>query len=270
MLIDSKAQVMTSIVAIRCTDGVVIGADSAVTHGDGAGYRTMETPTEQKIEIIENKIIIAGTGAVGHHQRFVNRIKQCWRDKRFDGADAHGFAKVLSSEGIKEFAETHVQNLAYSALVAYEAKGEPILCEFLGGPILNPNTPTSFQPEMKDVSGDLWFASTGSGQQLTDPFLAFIRNVFWSDGPPNLKGGKFTVRWTLQHVCELAPGGINEPIHIATLSSHKGKFKAKMLTEEDMLESANLVSDATAQFSKFRDVILGTEESTNTAPPPKR
>jgi 20S proteasome alpha/beta subunit len=57
---------MTSIVAIRCKDGVVMGADSSATFGDGGHVRTIEQLTDRKIEIVGNttKLIIAGTGYI--------------------------------------------------------------------------------------------------------------------------------------------------------------------------------------------------------------
>jgi 20S proteasome alpha/beta subunit len=43
---------MTSLVAIRCKDGVVIGSDSSATFGDGSYVRTIEQTTDRKIEIV--------------------------------------------------------------------------------------------------------------------------------------------------------------------------------------------------------------------------
>jgi 20S proteasome alpha/beta subunit len=41
---------VTAIVGIRCKDGVVIGADSSATFGDGGGNRFIEQSTRKKIE----------------------------------------------------------------------------------------------------------------------------------------------------------------------------------------------------------------------------
>jgi 20S proteasome alpha/beta subunit len=67
---------MTAIVGIRCKDGVVIGADSSATFTDGGQVRTIEQPTEKKIEIIGDKVIVAGTGSVGHGQRFCAVVRK--------------------------------------------------------------------------------------------------------------------------------------------------------------------------------------------------
>src|SRR5882762_8782723 len=89
-----------------------------------------------------------------------------------------------------------MNNLQFAAMVAYPANDQPSLCELPGGPGI-------FQPEIKKVD-DLWFASTGSGQSITDPFLALLRKVYWRDEAPSLQGGIFTALWALQHACEVS------------------------------------------------------------------
>jgi hypothetical protein len=122
-----------------------------------------------------------------------------------------------------------------------------------------------FQPEIKDPK-DLWFASAGAGQPITDPFLALLRSVFWRESAPNLRGGIFTVLWALRHACEINPGGIKEPIKIAVLETAKGKYGAHMLTEDELLEHGNIVDSATGHMAQFRGTLLG---ELKTGAPPK-
>jgi hypothetical protein len=104
---------MTSIVGIRCTDGVVIGADSAASFSDGR-HATIEQLTDQKIKIIGDSIIIAGTGYVGHMQRFTAAVEHQWVQGTFSGKNDMAFAQIMSSEGLKEFNLTHtVPNIAF-------------------------------------------------------------------------------------------------------------------------------------------------------------
>jgi 20S proteasome alpha/beta subunit len=196
---------VTAIVGIRCKDGVVIGSDSSATFGDGGGNRIIEQSTIRKIEIVGESVIVAGTGAVGHMQRFRAVIERLWSSKAFMGKTEIEVGKTLSSAGTSDFAQTSaMNNLQFAAMVAYPAMDQPSLCELPGGPGI-------FQPEIKKVD-DLWFASTGSGQPITDPFLALLRKVYWRDEAPALQGGIFTALWALQHACEVNPGGINEPV----------------------------------------------------------
>ena len=66
---------MTAVVGILCSDGVVVGTDSSMTMASGT-FRTIEQPTE-KLDVVDNRAIIAGTGSVGHGQRFRNVIENC-------------------------------------------------------------------------------------------------------------------------------------------------------------------------------------------------
>src|SRR5258705_10616512 len=84
----------TAIVGIRCKDGVVIGADSSATFGDGGGNRFIEQSTRRKIEIIGENVIVAGTGAVGHMQRFTAVTQKLWSDKAFAGKSETEIGKM--------------------------------------------------------------------------------------------------------------------------------------------------------------------------------
>jgi hypothetical protein len=254
---------MTSIVGIRCKDGVVIGSDTSATFGDER-HRTIEQETERKIEIIGNAVIVAGTGYVGHHQRFVALVRKLHNLGTLRSqSQALDKAKLLSQEGVKEFAATHVQRLEYGSLVAFEAEGQPVLCEYPLGQL----GAGGFQPEIKMPDDKLWFASIGSGQQITDPFLALVRKIFWPDGPPTLKEGKFMALWALKHACEVNPGGIKEPIKIAVLEKKGRDWKSSLLTEAEQAEAEGVVTAATEHFRDFRKVLLG--EETQTQPPPE-
>ena len=88
---------MTAIVGIRCKDGVVIGADSSATFGDGVGNRFIEQSTRRKIEIIGESVIVAGTGAVGHMQRFSAVIQKLWDTKSISGKSEIEIGRRMTS-----------------------------------------------------------------------------------------------------------------------------------------------------------------------------
>lgn len=249
---------MTSIVALRCSDGVVIGADSAVTFGSSGGrVLTIEQHTSQKIRIIGNRVILAGTGQVGLMQRFHAALERESDASTFDSIETGiEFGKKLSDIGLRDFNDTNLRNIEFSAFVAFVAGGQPYLCELDGD--------SHFQPELKEPT-DLWYVSSGIGQQITDPFLALLREAFWSEGPPNLRGGIFTALWALKHVCKINAGGIGDPVNIAVLDQNAGNV-ARMLTAEELAEHDNVVEGAMKHLGSFRDILEG---KSITAPPPK-
>ena len=69
---------MTSLVAIRCKEGVVIGSDSSATFlatANMCGPSNKRLIEKSKIVGNLNRLIVAGTGYIGHHQRFVESVR---------------------------------------------------------------------------------------------------------------------------------------------------------------------------------------------------
>lgn len=155
---------MTAIVGVLCRDGLVIGTDSSTTFGSGVGPPIMEQPTE-KLQIFSNTIIVAGTGQVGLGQRFGRIIEVAYQDNVFRSGQHHtAVGTELCRRTIADFSSTQAKQGSYGALVGFPLGDKVCLCEF---PI------SDFQPEFKTET--MWYCSMGSGQPLTDPFLALIR-----------------------------------------------------------------------------------------------
>ena len=157
---------MTAIVGILCADGLVIGTDSSVTFAAGQ-LRTIEQPIE-KLYIVGDMIIVAGTGQHGLGQRF-GRVVEIELGKSLFTKTNHVtyVGKRLAAAGIEDFTSTNAPKNAYGALVGFPLGDAPHICEF---------AVADFQPEFKDSK--MWYVSMGSGQPITDPFLAFIRDVW--------------------------------------------------------------------------------------------
>lgn len=239
---------MTALVGIYCKDGIVIGADSAATSAAAGGIRTVEQPV-MKIDIIDGRIIIAGTGQVGLGQRFRAQLADLWTNRKLTGVDKFGWARTVAATAIKDFQETAVQHEQYGALVAFPCKHEHHLVEF---------ALRDFQPEFKD--GNIWYVSMGSGQLIVDPFLAFIRDVFWNGGPPTIQDAIFATTWALDHVIGVNPGGVNGPVHIATLEKDRGEWKARLLSENDLLEHRANIGAAKDALRTYKERMSeGTE-----------
>ena len=258
---------MTAVIGVNCVDGVVVGADGSVTFVADQQRSTIEQPTK-KIKIIHDRIIVTGSGSVGYQQRLVRVVtKLLDGNDRFhdnnnpvDNNDPVAIGELVCRKSIENFQRTYVKKLDYSALIAFPAGNKLSLCEFPGD--------SGFQPELKLLDDGSWYVSMGSGQYITDPFLAFLRSIFWKDGAPTIRGGVFTVLWALLHACEVNPGGINEPITLAVLRrTKKGKILASELSSAELAEYRNIVDDAEQHIGDFRDVLLGRA---GTREPPRR
>jgi hypothetical protein len=242
---------MTILVGIRCKDGVVIGTDSSVTFGTMGG-RTIEQAA-RKLEILEGCIIVAGTGQVGLGQRFCHQLGQAYQQKKLSGLHHIDAGKAMSKIAIEDFASTHANKGVFGALVAFPAKHDVHLCEF---------AIEDFQPEIKTER--IWYASMGSGQAIADPFLGLMRKVFWETGMPSLTDGVFAATWTLQHTIDVNPGGVNGPIHLATLRLDNGKPVAKFISEEEIGQHVENVRGAEKYLQGYSQVLQG-----NTGAPPE-
>jgi len=231
---------MTAIVGIRCQDGIVLGTDSSATFGVG-NLRTIEQPTDHKLEIISEKVMVAGTGQIGLGQRFTHIVKKAYDLHLFKG-DAIDVVTTLSHNTIQDFARTAAPK-QYGALLAFPIENKPYLCEFAAGDL---------QPEIKD--DHLWYCSMGSSQPITDPFLGFFRRIFWKDGLPSVSEGVLAALWTIQLAIELNPGGVGGDAVIGVLAKGTdGKLVARYLSDDELAEQREAIDAAEEHLRAFRD-----------------
>jgi hypothetical protein len=245
---------MTVLVGVRTSSGVVIGTDSSATFGNGQ-LATIEQPTK-KIEIIQEKIIVAGTGQIGLGQRFCNQVIASINRQDYKHKNAIEMATEMSRVAIIDFQQTGVKLGQFGALVAFAYKNDLQLCEF----------PCSdFQPELKT---SVWYASMGSGQLIADPFLALIRRVFWKDTAPSFPEAVFAVTWVLQHAIAVNPGGINGPMQIAVLQNVSGAPKARLLSDDELDAHKENATGAEEHLRKYREILQGTATAAPDVPKP--
>jgi len=222
---------MTILVAIFCKDGVVIGADSAATFVAATGIPTIEQRT-QKIEIIDNQIILAGTGQIGLGQRFSAIVQEAYKNNVFRQDNPLEIAKYLAHQTIRDFNFTNAPLNQYGALLAFHCGNKPYLIEF---------DVQGFQPELK--TEQLWYVSMGTGQMIVDPFLGFLRELFWQKGQPSSQNGVFSVIWALEQAIQLNTGGINAPMQIALLYKENDEYMARQLDLEDFVEHEGIIKE---------------------------
>ena len=250
---------MTLIVGVLCTDGVVIGTDSAVTFATAGREHTIEQYARQKIHVIENHIIVAGTGQVGLGQRFADVAEHHWKKEDFQEKSVLDIGRMLATSALNDFSQTSLMQIPYGALAAVPCRDKAELIEFQYG---------DFQPEVK--TKDIWYASMGSGQPVADPLLGFMRKTFWGDSPPTRQDGVFAVTMVLELGCEMAPTGVAAPIQIAVLAPNpddKGRFSASRLTEEELLEHRDNVNNAIKHFSEYKKILHSAPKEPPSPPP---
>lgn len=254
---------MTVLVGVYCRDGIVVGADSAAVSAHGQTPLIMQQAT--KIDIVGDRTVLATTGALGLGQRFRHHVEEEWREKGFQGSE-HALSTSLCRRTLRDFESTGVrfgnQGLGFGALLAAPLDGRQSLIEF---------GTTDFQPEIK--SEQIMFVSMGSGQVLADPFLGFIRRVFWKNEAPRLQEGIFGALWALVHTIDLVPGTVSEPIQMAVLArEQKGQWRARKLVDDELgehREHCKVLEERIGPSTAKPAMEAGTETAPPAPKPPK-
>lgn len=262
---------MTLIVGVKCKDGIVVGADGAAAYA-ALGTNTILQPTK-KLTIIDSRIIVGESGAVGLGQRIVGIIEELSKDQTTFSSQSQSSPKkpFQAMTTVREKLHPHLIQELQACAQAAPAVGQQIAISsaialtVLAVPVQG--NPCLFlfdqQGATKAASDDLPFITIGSGQAIADPFLAFLRRIFWPSGTvPNLGDGIFATLWTLVHAIETHPGGVAKPIQIAVLKGNKAKF----LEEAEYAEHYQNIEAAEGALKNYRTSLVSSD--TTTTPPP--
>jgi len=259
---------MTLIAGVRCANGVVIGADGAATF---AAYtqQTIRQPMH-KLTVIRSKLIVGVSGPVGFSQRFAYHIEKAWDDRDFAGKDP-----VATMEHIRRLLwdkvigpETQIASMAkalHGGRAVQSATGMTLLAMPVAGCAHLFEFDQQGSPEM--ASEDLLFKSIGSGQQTADPFLAFLKRVFWRDHCPNIAEGTVAVLWALQHAVHTSPGGVADPIQISILEKKPSDWVARLLEDAELEEHRQDVASLESSLSDWWKRERGQQATSDTDVP---
>jgi 20S proteasome alpha/beta subunit len=232
---------MTVIVGVRCQNAAVLGADSMATYGTSLGQDTIKQQIA-KLYAIGEDLVLGVSGSVGMAQNYnlelVYKVKGTGNRTRYRDV-AHAARDLREAlwkhagpswERAAIAAKTIGQGNAYrevahDTLIALPVNDTPCLLGF------------SQQCESVEYDANLPIVSIGSGQPVADPFLAFIRRVFWPNSLPTLSEGVLAAVWALTHTIQSQPAHVGEPIQIVTVSKDgRGQWKAQELPDSDLGE----------------------------------
>lgn len=258
---------MTLIVGILCHDGVVVGADGAATLGF-AGEFTVRQPVK-KLSILHDRVIVGVSGAVGLGQRITGQVGAGWEAGKFKNLVPHTLMTAVRQAiydghiGMELGVAAHAKGAlgpaaALSAttytVVGMPCSGDACLFHFDG------------QGAPEAATTDLPFIAVGSGNMIADPFLAFLRRVFWKETQPSIQDGIFATVWTLDQAIKTNPGGVADPVQVCVLEKSKGGWIARELPDEELQEHRQAILDAEDRLRNFKAAI-SSEPSTPPAPP---
>lgn len=231
---------MTLVVGIKCSDGVAIGADSALSETGPRGEIVFQTPGNAKVHVESNQIVFAGTGDTAMLNRCQSVFGALQRNhvKTMHPAE---IGKLASRRLIDNLNETHAAQLGaqFALALATESHGASTTLITIS---FNPQNP--YQAVVHE-NKNFWTAM-GSGLAVARPFIYLCQRAFWNDEPPSLQDGVFSLAFVLKLSCEMSPGGVSAPFHITTLSERKegGGVDVHQLQEDELNEHDEAVDRA--------------------------
>src|ERR1043165_9396221 len=173
---------MTLIVGIKCSDGIVVGADGAATLGE-LGQPTVRQDA-RKLSILSHKIIIGVSGKVGLGQRIIERIGDLYSGGKLVGAKPGAAMTIMRTAIWPDIAGEFQAATAAQHVIGHLAQSSALSHTIVALPLDRQLSLIYFdqQGAPEEATNDLPFISIGSGRLTADPFLAFIRKIFWPIG----------------------------------------------------------------------------------------
>ncbi len=258
---------MSLVIGIKCSDGIVVGADSAATFG--GMLRNTIRQTARKIQVIEGRAVIGSSGLAGLAQRYAGELRDLLTlaaDRDITLLPPHKLMGLLQENFVQttrqamdsyllaqKFTEAGALNSGLAGtLVATVSQGKLVLFSF--DEVCNPEAATE----------DLPFVSVGNGQILADPFLAHLKRVLWRDTQPTLALGVLGIVWTLQHAIRVNPGGVAAPFHVYGITlDAQGKVQIAPVDDDSVNALESRISDIE---EGMREVATRTVESAELPP----
>lgn len=242
---------MTLIVGVKCKEGIVVGADSITTFGSA-----IEQEVQNKIKLIEPDGIFAGAGAVGLNQLIEQRISSNWTSL----GDVENLADLrgLISELMWTEVGSALERVRDADGVFGTGLAEAIRCNLMIA-LPHRDTPTLLVYDEVansiEVTFEAPFFSLGSGGFQADPFLAFVKRIFWDDAAPKtIAAGLFCVLWTLDHVSRVNAGlGVGGRPNVAVLRRNDSTWTAERLNDDYLFEQMQAIPVVEDRLRSFRD-----------------
>jgi 20S proteasome alpha/beta subunit len=255
---------MTLIIGVRCKDGVATVTNIQM-------QPTIQTPVKKKLQVIAGQVVIGVSGNVGLGQRFAKELEASWGRKEFVGKGSLEASAIIRAavwrqlapeveiarQAAGAFGQAAINNVLTATAVAIPVSDVPCLFQF------------DHQGLPCEATEDLPLFAFGSGQMIADPFLAFLRRIFWRESFPTVAQAMLSTVWTLRHAILTNPGGVNNPIQIVTLRREGKGWCAKELQESEWGEHDQDIKDAEHALANFRELLRRAEAPTPAPPPPK-
>ena len=246
-----------------------MGSDGAATLGSFEHY-TARQPTP-KLSVIDDSLIFGMSGPVGLGQRLHGCIEMLWKERQKTWPLQLPLLLDLFRSNLWRFIEPEYRAAAVAQQCLGPAASTSARCQsILALPIQDQPFLIQFdhQASPEYATEELPFIAIGGGQEIADPFLAFLREIFWQERRPSLADGIFAACWTLEHAIRVNPGGVGPPLQLAVLERKEGKWTARLIDEVEMEEHKQAIGRAEDHLRAFPLSPDAAKEFEKKVPPP--
>lgn len=249
---------MTLLVGVLCSNGAVIAADRQATHGAMGQHTVGQSVT--KVRVINGEGLYASSGHNGLGQQLgaiVESKQPEFKNQRYDAYI------VKLQDALRPLVNNALNTAGLAARVVGNAAamgdslcGGLLAAGFKDGLRLVEITP---QVAVEYMTKDLPFISMGSGKMSADPFLGFLRKVFWPNELPTIQEGALAAYWTIRHAIDMKVFGVGFDVDVFTVEPSAKTFIARKLDDAELAEHVDFMKEAEQALRGVREAM--------TAPP---
>lgn len=234
----------------------MIAADRQASHGAMGSVTVTQSTT--KITQIDDGILYASSGPVGLGQQICHIISS--DAKEIHNRNYHSYAPPAQKK-IRELLDPAWT----TARIAAQAIGGAALSDAMCGSLLAARFKDGIKlVEMSPQGGwefltdNLPFVCIGSGKQNADPFVRYLRSIFFDEQPPNLNEAVLAAYWTVKASIDAGSPGVGIGIDVFVLDNSDPKSAvSRKLDEADLAEAQSFMSEAEEAWRGIRDRIRG-------------
>lgn len=229
----------------------MIAADQQATHG-ALGVQTVGQPT-LKIELVGTEALFAASGRVGLAQQLASVIER--RKGEFARKTYDNLIRDIQTDFRALINPAFDTATKAAPVIGHPAVQGDVICHsLLAAPFRDGVRLVEISPvvAVEVVNESLPFIALGSGKGSADPFLGFLRKVYWGDRPPSLVEGSLAAYWTIKHAIDMKVAGVGFDVDVCVLEKVDDKFRARQLAKEELLEHQSFIAEAEAAMRAVR------------------
>jgi 20S proteasome alpha/beta subunit len=260
---------MTLLVGVLCTNGIVIAADQQATHGT-MGMQTIGQAIT-KVTVVGGTALFASSGHHGLGQQ-LEAIVQA-NHTNYLKTNYHAGIQLLQRD-FRVIVDPALNTAAIAArLVGGVARDDATCGCLLAAPFKDDLKLIEITPQVavECQIPEMPFVSLGSGKANADPFLGFLRRVFWPARTPTVAEGELAAYWTVKHAIDMKTQGVGFDVDVFTIEKSGSSYVARQLDAANLKEHEDFRMEAEKRLSSLRDELTAAAAPGATSPsePPK-